>query len=102
MITSKVLLDKWNNISHYNLGFVRIDSEHPLEWYIGYENINQKLLLLISDFEPQTVPSSKSILFSKGYRTDSRWAITFRLIRNEQEDVFIRLCCDLISLQEIK
>ena len=97
MITNEDLLVKWNSISHYDLGFLRIDAEHPIEWYIGYENINQKLLLLVSVFEPETVPSSKSILVSIGQRADGKWAIAFRLIRNEQEDVFIRLCCDLIE-----
>lgn len=97
MFSNETLLKKWNNLNYHNNGFIRIDAEHPLEWHIGYESINQKTLLLISNFEPTTIPSSKSILVAVGKRADNKWALSFRLIRNEQEDVFIRLSCDLIE-----
>lgn len=97
MLSNEELLDKWNSLSFHNGGYVRIDATHPLEWHIGYEDINQKSLLMLSDFEPEPIQSSKSIIFSVGQRADGKWAIIFRLIRKEQEEVFIRLCCDLIE-----
>jgi len=97
MLSKETLLDKWNKLTYHTGGYVRIDSDHPLEWHIGYEGINQKSLLLVSAFEPSTLPSSKSILVVTGQRADGSWAITFRLIRSEQEEVFIHLCCDLIE-----
>ncbi|CAH2714793.1 hypothetical protein BACCIP111895_01969 [Neobacillus rhizosphaerae] len=97
MISNETLLAKWNKLAIHNNSFVRIDAEHPLEWHIGYENINQKSLLLITEFQPETTTSSKSIIVTQGQRADSKWALSFRLIRGEQEDVFIRLCCDMVE-----
>ncbi|WP_409294050.1 PD-(D/E)XK motif protein [Peribacillus sp. SCS-26] len=98
MHTNESLLEKWNTLNIYTNGYMRIDAAHPLEWNIGYENMNQKSLLLITNYEPVTnFFSSKSIIVSKGKRSDSTWAISFRLIRVEQEDVYIRLCLDLIE-----
>lgn len=98
LLSSEILLDKWNGIAHHSSGYVRIDANHPLEWSIGYESINQKSLLLITEHKPIDLHSSKSIHVSCAQRAvDSKWAITFRLIRSEQEDVYIRLCCDIIE-----
>ncbi|WP_436371779.1 PD-(D/E)XK motif protein [Cytobacillus sp. BC1816] len=97
MITNESLLLKWNTLTFNANAFVRIDADHFLEWYIGYENINQKVLLLVTEFEPDTLPSSKSVQVSTGKRIDGNWALSFKLIRVEQEDVFIRLCSDLIE-----
>lgn len=97
MLSNEILLERWNRLSYQSSGYMRIDASHSLEWHIGYEDINQKSLLLLSNFEPEPIPSSKSIVFTSGQRADGKWAIVFRLIRSEQEDVFIRLCCDLIE-----
>ncbi|MFM9281364.1 PD-(D/E)XK motif protein [Paenibacillus jiagnxiensis] len=97
MLTNEQLLDKWNNIAQYIKSYVRIDGTHPLDWHIGYEDINQKSLLLVCGYKPEFLPSSKSILSSVGRRGDGKWTMTFRLVRQENEEVFIRLCCDLIE-----
>ncbi len=97
MFTNKELTDKWDAISFYDGGYKRIDNIHPLEWYIGYEDIDQKTILLITHDEYTNIQSSKSIIATIRQRQDGRWAISFKLIRKEQEDVFIRLCWDIIE-----
>ncbi|MGO4734284.1 PD-(D/E)XK motif protein [Paenibacillus sp. 2KB_22] len=97
MLTNEQLLDKWNSIVQYTKSYVRIDGSHTLDWHIGYEDINQKSLLIICSYEPEVLPSSKSIISSVGRRGDGKWTMTFRLVRQENEEVFIRLCCDLIE-----
>lgn len=97
MLTDIDLLIKWNNLPYQIDGYLRVDSDHNIDWYIGYENINQKSLLLIMENEPSQIPSSKSIAVNIGKRKDNKWAITFRLISIEREEVFIRLCWDLID-----
>ncbi|WP_249267779.1 PD-(D/E)XK motif protein [Paenibacillus odorifer] len=97
MLSNEALINRWNSLIHYNNGYVRIDAEHPLEWHIGYEGINQRSLLLVTSNEPTNVESSKSILVSFAKRTDGKWALVFKLIREEQEEVYIRLCYDLIE-----
>jgi hypothetical protein len=97
MWSSEKLLEKWIELGQHSNGYIRIDSDHQLEWSIGHENITQKSLLLITPFEPKDLISSKSILVSVAQRADNRWALTFRLIRDLQEAVYIRLCLDLIE-----
>jgi len=97
MLSSDELLEQWNGLSHHSSGYVRIDGIHPLDWYLGHEEINQKSLLLVCHDKPGKTPSSKSILTSTGRRGDGNWALVFRLIRDEHEDVFIRFACDLIE-----
>lgn len=97
MLSSDILLERWNRIAHHSNGYVRIDATHPIEWNIGYENLNQKSLLLITEYEPNDLPSSKSIQVTIAQRVDSKWAVSFRLIRLEQEEVYINLCYDIIE-----
>lgn len=97
MLTAETLNEKWNSILQYEGGYTRIDPVHPLEFNIGFEEINHRALLLISDFEPKTIESSKSISITIGKRQDEKWAICFRLVKKEQESVFLHFCCDLIE-----
>ncbi len=97
MLSDEGLINKWNQLIKHSKGYVRIDADHPLEWHIGYEEINQRTLLLVTANEPTAVESSKSILVSFAKRVDGKWALIFKLIREEHEEVYIRLCYDLIE-----
>lgn len=99
-ITAELLHKKWKSIDYYDGGFVQVEAEHPLEWYVGYEKIDQKTLLLIAVKEPELLPTSKSIVVSKGLRTDGRWALSLMLMRAEQESVFEALCADIITYSQ--
>mgnify|MGYP000973829964 CR=1 FL=1 len=101
MITIDLLEKKWNSITYYDGGFLRLDTNHPLEWFIGYQSINQKTLIIISSHEIIAPTSSKSVLVSSRRREiDEKWALSFELMRNEQESVFINLCCDIINYSQ--
>jgi len=96
--TPEVLQKQWNSISYKDGGFLRIDTQHPLEWHIGYQSISQKTLLLICTTDIGMIESSKSMLVTRRKReTDNRWTLSFELLRNEQEDVFAILCSDIIE-----
>lgn len=97
MITFQDLKQKWDNLSIFENGFVRIDGDHPFDICIGYAELNQKTLLFIDTGEIEDLPSSKSIVAKNFQRTDGRWVVSFQLIRIETEDVFIRLCWDIIE-----
>lgn len=87
-----------DSIDYHSGGFLRIDTEHPLEWYIGYLSINPKALLLISDEDMGSVDSSKSMAVKRGRReSDNRWTLAFGLLREEQQGVCVSLCCDIIE-----
>lgn len=102
MLTSEGLLSRWNGLPEQNGGFARVDSVHPLELYIGYEGSAQRVLLVISRTEPEQLPSSKSVEVQIRKRLDGRWAVLFRLVRKEQEEVYLQLCSDLIESSRLQ
>jgi len=97
-ITPELLENQWKSIKYKDGGFLQIDTQHPLEWHIGYQSISQRTLLLVSDMELGIVESSKSMIVSRRRReSDNCWTLSFELLRNEQQDVFAILCCDIIE-----
>lgn len=97
-ITPELLEKQWDVINFASGGFLQIDTQHPLEWHIGYQSISQRTLLLISDVPVEAVESSKSMMVSHRQReSDNRWTLSFELLRNEQQEVFAILCCDIIE-----
>lgn len=101
-ITPELLEKQWKNINYADGGYLQVDIEHPLEWYVGYISISQRALLLICDVDIGVIDSSKSIKVSRSKRnTDNRWTLSLELIRNEQKEVFAILCCDIIEHSRI-
>ena len=97
-ITPEILEKQWSSIRYTNGGFLQIDTDHPLEWHIGYQSISQRTLLLVCDAEITAIESSKSMIVSRRRRElDNRWTLSFELLRNEQQGVFAILCCDVIE-----
>lgn len=97
-ITPEILQKQWNSINYNNGGFVQIDTNHTLEWHLGYQSICQKTLLLVCTTDIRSIESSKSIAVTRRKReSDNRWTLSFELLRNEQESVFIILCSDIIE-----
>ena len=99
-ITAEYLHEKWNAFNYYDGGYIQIEVKHALEWHVGYKEFDQKALVIITQNEPELLPSSKSIVVTKGRRTDGRWTLSFVLMRNEQDSVFELLCADLISYSQ--
>lgn len=96
-VTPEILDTQWSNIRYTSGGFLQIDVQHQLEWFVGYQSCSQRTLLVVSDSEIEQVESSKSMLVNRRRReTDNRWTLTVELIRDEQQDVFSILCCDFI------
>jgi hypothetical protein len=97
-ITPEILQRQWGGIDYKDGGFLQIDTQHPLEWHIGYKSVSQPTLLLVCGVEIGAIESSKSMAVSRRRReTDNRWTLTFDLLRNEQQGVFAILCCDIIE-----
>ncbi|AGG05893.1 PD-(D/E)XK motif protein [Dehalococcoides mccartyi] len=97
-ITPELLEKQWNSIKYKDGGFLQIDTQHPLEWHIGYQSVSQQALLLVADTEIGSIESSKSMIVSYRKReSDNKWTLSFELVRNEQQSVFAILCCDIIE-----
>lgn len=97
MRTSESLGQRWNTLPLFDSAYQRIDAQHPLEWHFGFSEHNQRSLLLITRIKPRFVASSKGITVSTGLRSDGRWALSFRLVLPELEDMYLLLCDDLIE-----
>jgi hypothetical protein len=97
-ITPEILQGQWDSIAYKDGGFLQIDTQHLLEWHVGYQSISQRTLLLVSDAEIGAIESSKSMAVCRRRReSDNRWTLSFELLRNEQQGVFAILCCDVIE-----
>lgn len=99
-ITAEYLHEKWRAIDYYDGGYMQVEAKHALEWHVGYREIDHKTLVMVSNKEPELLPSSKSIVVAKGRRLDGRWVLTFTLMRTEQDSVFELLCADLIAYSQ--
>jgi len=94
---NEMLFEKWSAISRENSAYTRIDSNHPFEWYFGYDEVNSKSLLLISEVQPPEYKSTKNIRLKIGKREDNKWAFTISLLNENYKDVYLNLCSDLID-----
>lgn len=73
--------------------YKRIDSTHPLDLYIGQDELSRWTLLLITEIRPANIVPSKMIATSVGVRKDKRWALTFSLIDDTYMDMFLLFFC---------
>ncbi len=86
----------WSSINFYDGGTLKVSIKHVLDWYLGYRSQNEKMLLIVSDKEPDMLAQSKSIEVLKTCRGDGKWMLSLILKDKEQDDVFETLCYDLI------
>lgn len=99
-VSADLLHKKWDAINYYDGGYTQVESDCLIEWYVGYQEIDQKTVLALTLSEPDSFPSSKSVTVAKGRRADGRWALSFTLMRPEQESVFETLCADIITYSQ--
>jgi len=59
--------------------FRRVDEEHPLDLYLGLDQAEDRVLMLVNEAEPPEVPSFEAIAISKSARGDGRWFWPFGL-----------------------
>jgi len=90
------LLGLLNTIAHTD-SFRRVDDIHPLDLYIGVDELSRWTLLLISATQPPAIASSKMIFTKSGKRHDGRWTLSFSLVNDSYKDLFILLCEDIVE-----
>ncbi|KAF5051236.1 hypothetical protein DSECCO2_421210 [anaerobic digester metagenome] len=98
LIDYEALINKWDSSRNEEDVLIRVDAEHLLDFFIGKDDEGNRVLALISDYEPSKISSSKSLTVLKNNRAiDGRWAIKIKLVNSEFRDVFLHLCVDLIE-----
>lgn len=85
-----------SNIDHMDT-YQRVSSTHPLDLYIGIDETARWTLLLISEYPPLKVASSRMILVKSGKRPDSKWSLSFSLVEDAYKDMFLLFCEDIVA-----
>jgi len=77
--------------------FKRVDESHPLDLYIGIDDLSRSTLFLVSQSEPPMISASQIINVAIGKRKDDKWGISFTLQDNKFKDLFTSFCNDIID-----
>ena len=77
--------------------YQRVNSTHLLDLYVGIDDAARWTLLLISEFPPLKVTSSRMILVKSGRRPDKKWSLSFSLVDDSYKDMFVLFCEDIVS-----
>lgn len=77
--------------------YQRVDSMHPLDLYVGIDDLSRWTLLLICDSKPRNLTSSKMIVTRVGHREDNRWSISLSLKDDTYAEMFVLFCGDIID-----
>jgi hypothetical protein len=91
------LKEKWEGLRYPGSGYLRLDIQHPLEWNVGRSTDGEKALVIVCSRPLKNLPSSRSICARCGKRGDGKYAISFLLTDERQEDVFLAMGSDLIE-----
>ena len=77
--------------------YQRVSSTHLLDLYVGIDETSRWTLLLISEYQPLQVASSRMILVRSGRRPDKKWSLSFSLVDDNYKDMFVLFCEDIVS-----
>ena len=93
MADIKTIFGAINHLDTYQ----RVNSTHLLELYVGNDDTARWTLLLISEYPPMKVASSRMILVKSGRRSDKKWSLSFSLVDDSYRDMFVLFCEDIIA-----
>lgn len=77
--------------------YLRVNSTHLLDLYVGIDDTARWTLLLISEYPPLKVASSRMILVKSGKRPDKKWSLSFSLVDDSYKDMFVLFCEDIVT-----
>lgn len=77
--------------------YKRINSEHPLDIYLGFNDKHQKCLVIIANSHYKQIESSKMITVTLSLRTDNKYSLCFALNEDNMSDIFYQFCSDIID-----
>ncbi|MBE6883637.1 MAG: PD-(D/E)XK motif protein [Ruminococcaceae bacterium] len=76
--------------------YQRVNSTHLLDLYVGIDDTARWTLLMISEYPPLKVASSRMILVKSGRRPDKKWSLSFSLVDDNYKDMFVLFCEDIV------
>lgn len=93
----KEIFEKITRLNSYQ----RVDDVHPLDLYVGIDNMSRWTLLMLCNERPENLTSSRMIRATIGKRDDGRWAVSLSLLKEDYQDMFILFCGDIIESSRI-
>jgi len=94
-------IKKWKSLEQYGGGYLSLPLEHPLEFHIGYSSSDAKSLVLMNSGIVEDMPASYAIKPVNVKLNDGTWILEIRLTHNSYEDIYLRLCWDMIDVSKI-
>lgn len=90
--------EKWDQFRNQKGYVQRIDPNHPMDFFIGISDRGYDELVLFTTMEPALIKSSKALEITKNQRPkDKKWATQICSVDGKNQDIFARLCLDLIE-----
>lgn len=77
--------------------FRRVDDSHPLDLYAGIDHQGKRVLMLVAHDMPSALPPPGIVEVACNPRGDAEWAIIVQLARPDFDELFGRLCQDLVD-----
>lgn len=78
--------------------FIRINANHPLDTYVGYNENGNKTLAIVAKGEIEEIESTKLIEAKILKRTvDNRLSVSFSLLDDIMSDIFYQFCDDIVQ-----
>ncbi len=77
--------------------FRRVDETHPLNIYAGLDFQCRRVLMLITTEQPSSLPPPGVVQITCNQRADGGFATILQLARPEYDELFGRLCQDLVD-----
>ncbi len=90
-------INKWKDFRTQRGYMQRLDPTHPLDFFIGINEKGYDELALFTITEPYQMKSSKALEVEKNKRKDGKWATQISSIEKSNQDIFARLCVDLVE-----
>lgn len=100
MIDLKSFRSQWDNTQQISYGHTRVNVK-PLNCYIGYNNELNKSMIVISSFKARNLISSKAITIRQGRKDNLRFQIEINLLDKDLDEVFVRMCHDILKFSEV-
>jgi len=92
------LKNKWSSFKSQKGLLQRLDPNHPMDFFIGINDKGYDELALFTTIEPAQMKSSEALEVEKNVRKDGRWATQISSLDEKNEDIFSRLCLDLVEV----
>ena len=103
IMTPNEFKSKWDSIKIIKgeMALQRVNNVHPLDFYVGYNQLGSKEFVLFTNIEPKILLQCDSISIESRLRQDNKYAVCFTLLKQDQSSVFMHLCWDLFEFSKV-